>query len=233
MDASPDRASRSGRRSAVAFGLIALPVVGTAFVLPAVANATTGPVTAAVAPTGGVTTTDPEQDAVQAYLDAGYSFDDAVALAGRWGVADPYQLKVRAGGFLRDGVALPDTPFASPAADDGLTPEQLVDVFVSAGYTVGDAQVLAEEWGVDPTEAKVRAGSELKTVGALPFVDAAPAADPGEAAVGAFFDAGHDYDDAVALAAFWQLPTPYDAKVKAGTWIDGGRPLPAVPGVGD
>jgi hypothetical protein len=236
MDASPDRARRTRRRGAAAFGLIALPVVGTAFVLPAVANATTAPTTvtsAAVAPAGNPTTVDADQAQVQAYLDAGYSFDDATALAERWGVADFYQLKVKAGGFLRDGVALRDTPFATPEADDTFTPEQLVDVFVFAGYTVADAEVLAERWGVDLTEAKVRAGSELKTVGALPFVDAAVAADPGQDAVNAFFDAGYDYDDAVALAGFWGLPEPYDAKVKAGTWIDEGQALPTVPGVGN
>lgn len=230
MDASSDRARRNRRRGAAAFGLIALPVVGTAFVLPAVADATTGPTVAAVAPASSATT-DPDQAAVQAYLDAGYSFDDAVTLASLWDLGeDAYQLKVQAGGFLADGVALNETPFANPDLADTFTPEQLIEVFVGAGYTVGDATVLAQEWGVDLTEAKVRAGHELKTVGVLPFVDAAIV---GDAAVTSFFDAGYDYEDAAALAGFWGLPTPYDAKVKAGTWIEEGQALPAVPGVGN
>ena len=109
MDASSqaDRARRNRRRGAVAFGLIALPVVGTAFVLPAIANATPASTAAAVAPASSATTTDPDQAAVQAYLDAGYSFDDAVTLASLWNAnEDAYQAKVQAGGFLADGVAL-------------------------------------------------------------------------------------------------------------------------------
>jgi hypothetical protein len=212
-------------------------VVGSAFVLPAIANAapaapiptraaTVLPATDRPAPTA-------DDTFVQAYLDAGYSFDDAVALAQRWGTdQDVFQVKVKAGRFLKDGIPLKAGPLADPTAADGYTEEQLVELFLNSGYDLQDAQLLADKWGIGVGAAKARAGRELKTVGVLPFVDpSAFGSSAEEAAFGAFFDAGLDYDDAVALARFWGLPQPADAKVKAGTLLGRGEALPAVPGV--
>jgi hypothetical protein len=230
------RRARS-RRGAVALGLVALPVVGSAFVLPAIANAqaaTAGVSAAELAPAAASTPgTVPVEVALQAYFDAGYTFDDAVAIAQLWDTGqDAFQLKVEAGGFLAAGTPLSASPLADPTADDGFSPEQLVDVFFGFGYSTADAAALAERWGVDLHQAKVVAGSELKTVGALPFVDVVPSSGaPDDAALGAYFDAGYDYDDAVLLAQHWGLGTPYDAKLKAGRLLGGGQPLPSVDGV--
>src|SRR4051794_4111950 len=232
-------AGRRRRRTAVTLGLVALPVVGSAFVLPAIANAqpaTPVPVAAAAVLPGTdrpATVPDENDSFVQAYLDAGYSFDDAVALARLWGTGqDYYQVKVKAGRFLKQGIALKASPLADPTADHGYSDEQLVDLFVGCGYTLQDARLLADKWDVHVGEAKARAGRELKTVGVLPFVDPAPVASSADdVAFNAFFDAGFDYDDAVALARFWGLGQPADAKVKAGNLLRAGRPLPAVPGV--
>jgi hypothetical protein len=235
---TPDQ-NRRRRRIAVTLGLVALPVVGSAFVLPAVANAAPStPVTAAVVLPG----TDRPHPAptaddsfVQAYLDAGYSYDDALALAQRWGLdQDFYQAKVKAGQTLKQGVPLKAGPLADRDAADGYTDDQLAELFLASGYSFADAGVLAQEWGVDVGEAKVQAGRELKVVGALPFVDAAaPGSDSGaeEAAFGAYSDAGFDYDDAVALARLWGLDQPAQAKVKAGNLLLAGDALPVVPGV--
>src|SRR5687767_11689478 len=95
--------SRRRRRAAVTLGLVALPVVGSAFVLPAIANAhtaTAGASAAQVAPAAvSAPGTVPDETALQAYFDAGYTFDDAVAVAQRWSTgADLYRLKVELGG---------------------------------------------------------------------------------------------------------------------------------------
>jgi hypothetical protein len=230
---------RRRRRTAVTLGLAALPVVGSAFVLPAIANAQPAapvPTAAAVVlPAADRPTTGPDENDsfVQAYIDAGYSADDAAALAQQWGTGqDFYQVKVKAGRFLKQGIPLKASPLADPTAVHGYSDGQLVDLFVGCGYTLKDAQLLADKWGVDVSEAKARAGRELKTVGVLPFVDPAPVASSADdAAFTAFFDAGFDYDDAVALAKFWGLGQPADAKVKAGNLVRAGQPLPAVPGV--
>jgi hypothetical protein len=232
-------ASRRRRRTAVTLGLVALPVLGSAFVLPAIANAQpSAPIptrAAALLPGTDRPATTPTADDtfVQAYIDAGYSFDDAVALAQLWGTdQDTYQIKVKAGRFLKDGVALKASPLADPRAADGYSDGELVELFLNLGYDFQDAQLLADKWDVGVGEAKTRAGRELKTVGVLPFVDpSAFASSDEEAAFGAFFDSGLDYDDAVALAKFWGLGQPADAKVKAGNLVRAHQPLPAVPGV--
>jgi hypothetical protein len=244
---SSDARARRGRRRAITLGLIALPVVGSAFVLPAIANAQptetanvqpTAPVPAALVRTDAAkpaTAPAPTADDtfVQAYLDAGYSFDDAVALSQLWGTGkDFYQAKVKAGTVLKHGNPLETAPLADPHAADGYTDAQLTDLFLGSGYSLKDAKVLADKWGVEVGKAKALAGRELKVVGVLPFVDPSEFASSGEeAAFGAFFDAGFDYDDAVALAKSWGLGQPADAKVKAGNLLRAGKPLPAVPGV--
>jgi hypothetical protein len=232
-------AGRRRRRTAVTLGLVALPVLGSAFVLPAIANAQPGtPVptrTAVLLPGTDRPATTPTADDtfVQAYLDAGYSFDDAVVLAQLWGTdQDTYRVKVKAGRFLHRGIPLKASPLADPTGADGYSDEHLVDLFLDSGYDLEDARLLADKWDIGIGEAKARAGRELKTVGVLPFVDpSAFASSAEEAAFAAFFDAGLDYDDAVALAKFWGLGEPADAKVKAGNLVRAGQPLPAVPGV--
>lgn len=237
---------RTRNRTLAALGLIALPLVGSALVLPTVASAsgaekevaqraalyTGADATEVGAVVADIAVTD-ETLKVDAFFAAGYSYDDAVLLAERWGVADAFQAKVKAGAYLTQGIALADSPYADPTADDGLGEDALVDVFFAFGYTDTDVAVLAEEWSVGTREAKLKAGSELKTVGVLPFVDVATSSGGAqdEAWVGAFFDAGYDYDDAVVLAELWGLGEPYEAKLKAGSLLAAGEPLPETPGL--
>jgi len=46
----------------------------------------------------------------------------------------------------------------------------------------------------------------------------------------AFFAAGYDYDDAVALAALWHTASVEDAKTRAGQELTAGATLPIAPG---
>lgn len=239
----PPRPGRS-RRPLVAFGLIALPVAGSVLLGPTIAHAA-APAGSAFeeaagsAGSGAVPVEDPaEAAALRAFFDGGYTYDDAVVLSEAWGAPDPFRAKVKAGSFLADGVKLAASPFADPGADDGHSPEGLAAYFLGSGYTFEDAQVLARHWGVGIGEAKARAGSELKTVGVLPFVDVArPAAatpTPQDTArFDAFFEAGYDYDDSVLLARHWGFGSDgfAEAKLKAGGLLLDHQQLPGVPGV--
>jgi hypothetical protein len=177
-DGPMERRPSSGRsrllRPSVALGLIGLPVVSSVLMAPAVADAAVPaiePVATHVV-FGAGAAQDRVGAAMQAYADAGYTFDDAVALSRGWGVPDVFQTKIKAGSFLVEGVPLAATPNADPSAADGLSDDQLAQLFLDSGYTVDDALVLAQNWGVDAGLAKAKAGRELKTVGVLPFVDA-------------------------------------------------------------
>ena len=254
MHPAPDHARRNRVRAIAAFGLVALPVVGSTFLLPGVAAGTTEavvvraadqrrepappPVTAepvaAAEPAppvegGYVEPTAEDLAAADAFAAAGYSFDDAVALASVWGLPDSWAAKVEGGRLLEQGTALADSPFAFPDAADGLTDEYLAGLFLDLGYGLGDAEVLAEQWGVDVAEAKTAAGRELKVVGALPFVDPVVPEVVDDGAVTAFFDGGYSYDDAVALSQIWGLTDSYVAKVKAGGYLRDGVPLVDTP----
>jgi hypothetical protein len=151
----------------VVFGLIGLPIAGSVLMSPAVANADV-PV---IEPVAVHAAQDRVGAATQAYADAGYTYEDAVALSRDWGVPDVFQTKVKAGSFLVEGTPLAAAPNADPSAADGLSDAQLAQLFLDSGYTAEDAVALAQNWGVDPALAKVKAGRELKTVGVLPFVD--------------------------------------------------------------
>lgn len=76
------------------------------------ASGTTGPSApegAAAAPPADPVS-DADAAAVVAYLDAGYDYDDAVALADVWELAEPYEAKVRGGQELLAGNPLPVAP---------------------------------------------------------------------------------------------------------------------------
>lgn len=177
IEKRPSSGQSRSRRTSVAFGLIGLPIAGSVLMAPAVANAG-GPAAPAIEHVaahvafGAGAAQDRVGAAMQAYADAGYTFDDAVALSRDWGVPDVFQTKVKAGSFLVEGTPLAAAPNADPSAADGLSDDQLAQLFLDSGYTVDDAVMLAQNWGVDSGLAKVKAGRELKTVGVLPFVDA-------------------------------------------------------------
>ncbi|GIG40794.1 hypothetical protein [Cellulomonas phragmiteti] len=63
-------------------------------------------------PPGSTPSNDPAGDAAVAFWDAGYTYEDAEALAALWGT-DVWETKVRAGQALLDGEALPVAPGSS------------------------------------------------------------------------------------------------------------------------
>lgn len=185
---------------------------------------------AAAAPVAGDPDATPASDvdpaAVRAFLDAGYTYEDALVLLDRWGAEDELEVKAAAGAVLAGGTPLSASAYADPAAAQGRTPAELAAFFAESGYDDEDAFVLADVWGTTIEAAQARGGEELKTVGVLPFVDP-PSRDP----YAAFYAAGYDYDDSVLLAEYWGSADSLEAKAEANRLLMAGQQLPDVPGV--
>jgi hypothetical protein len=231
------------RRGAVVAGsaFVGVGLIAGAAQLPAVLSAGGGqgvgsgmvsgaqPAVVSVAPTFS------ERQALDAYFDAGYDYEDAMRLAVLWNKkADAYAIKAEAGRRLLAGETLPFP--ATPDEDVPETPDPLnekaLDAYFDAGYVYEDAVRLAQIWKLtDPGDAKLRAGKMLLAHKKLPIrpQPANVAAARDAARVDAFFAKGYDYDDAVRLAKIWKLATPYDAKVLGGKKILAGQPLPIKP----
>jgi hypothetical protein len=114
---------------------------------------------------------DPDQDARDAFFGAGYTYDDAVALAKAWSSSDEFAAKVTAGRKLLAGETLPVAPGSSdPQAAPGATPEdEAITAYFAAGYDYDDAVKLAAVWHTaTPYDAKAEAGQKLLDGETLP-----------------------------------------------------------------
>lgn len=130
-----------------------------------------------------------EYDAALPFFVAGYTYEDAEALAEQWKTADVYEAKVSAGEKLAAGEALPIAPSGTPTTAEALAagegpsaatepPADATTPFFEAGYTVDDAVALAAVWkSPSAYEAKITAGEKLAAGEALPF---APGAGPSQ-----------------------------------------------------
>ena len=171
--------------------------------------------------------------AIEAFLEV-YDADYATQLAEHWGYDDPITAKI-----VKGRVRLGEIEFPPPA---GYTPAdaialQATTAYAEAGFTYDDAVELAGFWGYeDPVTAKIVKGKFLLgIIDDLPPVDHGepPVADPthalADSALSAFFEAGYDYDDAVALAEYWGHGDPLAAKLSKGLFLLGyiGFPPPA------
>ena len=104
----------------------------------------------------------------EAFLFAGYDWDDAVKLAKIWKIADVNDAKAEAGRRLLAGQQLPIKP--SPKNVASALEAKRVNAFFDAGYDYGDAVKLAKIWKTaDPYTAKVRAGKKLLAGDPLPI----------------------------------------------------------------
>jgi len=138
-------------------------------------------------------------------------------------------------GAVRPSPTVPATSAPLGADGEWTTPDSW-PAFFSAGYDYDDAVALAALWGSATVEdAKTRAGEELLAGATLPVAPGSAPPAPGTSpsgddatAVEAFFAAGYDYDDAVALARLWG-GDPYEAKVTAGQKLTAGETLPVAP----
>jgi hypothetical protein len=150
------------------------PSAVAATVAPTDAAAATAVKAAALAAkAGAIPTTTPTLDAqdaaLAAFFNAGYTYDDAVALAKLWNSPDPFQVKATAGQDLLNGQHLPLAPGSAPAApaDNETDPTA---AFFNAGYTYDDAVALAKLWHLsEPYDAKTAASQKLAAGETLPI----------------------------------------------------------------
>ena len=172
---------------------------------------------------------DPED--VEAFLEAGYDYDDAVELAHLWGRPGAVEsAKATAGAELRAGLELPITPGSASA---GIGPAEAATAYTESGGTVQQALELAELWQLPSGyQAVQKAGLTLLDGGRqLPTTSSEPGAAPLEAARAeeAFYGAGYDVDDAERLAEVWVLDDADEAAVAGGANVLAGQDLPLDP----
>ncbi|HEX5200371.1 hypothetical protein ACFQS1_24475 [Paractinoplanes rhizophilus] len=244
------RRRRRGLQAAGGAALAAVAVAGVVTLpnlLPGNArNTSSVSFPAGAVPTSAAPSSLPPISAIQlneylnAYVDAGYDYDDAVRLADLWHLTDDVaHVKAEAGRRLLAGEALPfpATPNSEEPAPDPDDPEikamqEQLAAFFGAGYTWDEAVKLAKIWHLaDPSDAKTKAGKKLLAHETLP-VKPKPAnikAAKEAKQVEAFFKKGYDVDDAIQLSKIWHLKTAYQAKVEGGKRILAGQTLPLQP----
>ncbi|WP_088285942.1 hypothetical protein [Kineosporia sp. A_224] len=171
------------------------------------------------------------EEALGAFFDAGYLYEDAVALKRAWhSKADVSDVKVRAGRKLLAGRDLPVDPSGTPATEQEIAERAALDAYLDAGFDSDDADLLALLWGpeTDAYEAKVLAGSKLLAGGEVPIEHGQTAwSVSDDAARAAYFNNGYDYADALVLADVWSgVADLADVKANAGHKILDRLPLP-------
>ena len=169
------RGAQAAGGAVLGAGLIA-GVINLPALLPAapgnVAAVSVGAPGAAPSPSAWPSSSQAELDKdLRAYFSAGYGYDDAVKLAQIWHTtADIGTVKAEAGRRLLAGEALPITP--GPQSSDPVPSQEAseVDAFFAAGYTYGDAVILANLWHTaDPYHAKIEGGRRLLAGQPLPI----------------------------------------------------------------
>lgn len=151
-----------------------------------------------------------DDSAVNAFFAAGYTYNDAVTLGAIWNESS-YAAKGDGGQKLLNGDTLPIPPSGQPDPNAG-----------SAHVVrIGHLPVT-----VVKKEARAKASLlHRKVIGS----GKAPADSSGEtAAESAFFNAGYDYSDAVALGKLWH-ESSYQAKIDGGKKLQNGETLPIAP----
>lgn len=114
-------------------------------------------------------------DLVQGFSDAGYSFDDAVALAGFWrqDASGVYLVKALAGQQLEDDIKLPIAPGQDIRGSQTISQSQLAQsAWTDAGYDRQDAIELAALWNTERVElVPVIAGQQLRNGRPVPGLE--------------------------------------------------------------
>lgn len=152
--------------------------------------------------------------AIVVFYDSNYAYEDALELAEYWGLEDPYDAKLKIGQFLKAGYPLP------------IEPGEMVGPFTfynEVGYGWGDAEDLADYWGIESAnDAKLKAASLLEQGERLPIESRGTA-------LSTYNVYGYGWGDAVELADYWGLDHPNDAKLKAGRNLKAGYSPPNAP----
>ncbi len=157
----------------------------------------------------------PDVNDVDAFFSAGYSYQDAVTLAGMWNVGS-YSAKIKGGKLLLAGGNLPIPPSGPPTAAG------------TAIVGTGSARTAALGRLTKAQRAKLAKAGKLVVV-----PDKSSGASSGSeataAAMAAYFAAGYDYQDAVALGQVWNETDINQIKAEAGQKLIAGDTLPVPP----
>lgn len=122
-------------------------------------------------------------------------------------------------------------PLELPGADEYT--QERADAFWAAGYSMEDADALAELWQVPILEAKGRAGQLVLDGQPVPVAPGSTLdlTDPETIAVlaaEAYWDAGYTHEDGEKLAELWDVDV-YEAKATGGRLLLEGQALPVPP----
>jgi hypothetical protein len=147
-----------------------------------------------------------------------------IGLPGRLGQSSPSQT-------VRSTQPAAGGDSTSTASSAPHTQAEELNAYFAAGYDYSDAQQLAQLWndGNDITGVKADAGLKLLDGQTLPIPPSGTPETPEDKAVGAFFAAGYDYNDAVALGKLWHQTDTYQVKSEAGQKLLDGETLPIQP----
>ena len=96
---------------------------------------------------------------VNLFFARGYTFDEAMALAGLWHTEEPYEAKVIAGQLLTDGLRPPVRD--GVVTGDGETSVTKVRDAFAQHHTAAEAQALATAWGDDAGTVELIVGQSI------------------------------------------------------------------------
>ncbi|MBW6434299.1 hypothetical protein KZ829_11205 [Actinoplanes hulinensis] len=228
------------RRSAQAAGGVALSAGLIAGItqmpgfLPGEA-APSGPVIEVAAPSATPSYTDDQ--AFDAYFEAGFGYTNALELAKLWNMTDTQagDIKLLAGRKLLAGETLPVQPKPNTEGVPGQTEDgRNSEAFFNGGYDWDDAVKLAKLWKLDdPYQAKIEGGKRLLAGETLPIKPDPKQLEEARKSKLAtiFWEAGYDGEDAAKLAKLWKMDSndTYAVKVEAGRRLEAGETLPIKP----
>jgi hypothetical protein len=138
----------------------------------------------------------------------------------------------RPAGSTETALLAPGDSAPAPSPSPTYTEDQELTAYFEGGYDYNNALALAKAWNSTGDIASVKAAAGLKLLegGSLPVTPNQAPATPAERADDAFFAAGYDYNDAVALGALWHETDINKVKVEAGAKLEAGQTLPIAPG---
>ncbi len=172
------------------------------------------------------------EDYALTFYNNGFSFCDAQVLAWYIGASHgveeptPYEAKLRFGGKLANGMdpSQLDKLYLSPARDAAKLNGVVVCDYYASEFNYGNAEVLAQYWGVSVDEAKILIGEVLTWDGADEVYEILKVADNQHyvresdqtfTALDVFWSSPLTSCDAELVASFWGMDF-YDTKVALG-----------------
>jgi hypothetical protein len=160
----------------------------------------------------------PDITDVDAFFSAGYDYQDAVTLAGMWNEKESYSAKIKGGKLLLAGQTLPIPPSGPPTAAG----TAIVGRSTASKFALGHL--------TNAQRAKLAKAGKIVVV---PKSSSGSTSDSGSeataAAMAAYFAAGYDYQDAVALGQVWNETDINQIKAEAGQKLIAGDTLPVPP----